>query len=381
MPTIESAITLNVSLTTAASPSRNWGIGVIVGEKEIATAGAEGAYETTVSYNGSTYPLVDANTPTVCYNPSDAYKYFGNPVSSTDPTGSTITRAAIDMFNQGVRKIYCLALTATTIGTPTASEYTSALANLTYLANDKLINGVVLAGAPGYDCIAALKTYCDTNELLFAATNTNPGTETASQLVSSFSTILSKRGVSAVHNDANAECDIGACLLGMVMAQAPWNTIMWKLIDCDVTEYFTPSDIETLEAGNLNAIHLIYDTNRLADGLSLAGSSNTNYKFLDIYRTEQYVTTTIRDALVTLRTNAQKIPFTQAGINVIAGALISAMESTARAGAIAEYEVIMPTYSQTSESDRANRILSNISINARLAGDVHKFTIGLNITV
>ena len=119
MPELGDAIKITATDATAAMPSREGGTPAIVGES---------AYTT-------------KETPKLYYSLADVKADHGGAAgASTD-----ITVAAADLFAQGVRKMYVVAIDAATAGSPTATEVGDALDTLTPYASEKLIHGVCLA--------------------------------------------------------------------------------------------------------------------------------------------------------------------------------------------------------------------------------------------
>jgi len=162
------------------------------------------------------------------------------------------------------------------------------------------------------------------------------------------------------------------------MKLKPWSTAMWKTVVSSATHYFTSACVTTLEANGINALTVIGGAQKASCGLTTLGSP---YKFIDVTRSEYYVTAAVKDALVALRANSDKIPYDQSGLNQVLGALISAMDSCVRVGAVGEYRISIPAFEQTSTVERENRVLNNVIVAVRLVGDIHTFNLGLTITI
>lgn len=394
MPNIEDAIQINISLETTTPAAYDWGIPVIVGEKEITVTnpgvGETRAYQTTTTVNGTESTLVAANKPVLCYSVTDVQKAFGSATTNTAGTviGSTAVKSAQDLFKQGVRKCYVVAVEAglaANIGNPLATDYETALNGIVPLAMDSKIAGVILAHQTGIDQLLKLKTFAETYKVLFAATNTPTSSvhSDASSIIAAYITasggnLKSKYGFFLAGADPSSTSDLAAAALGTMTLYEPWYTMMWKAITSDDTVYFTAAQITILENSGVNGVKLVSGQNVISGGVCTKGS---DYLYIDITRTESYLNNQIRDALISLRLKSGKIPYDQSGINIIRGALVGAMDGCAKGGAIASYTVTMPNFSDTTETDRTNRILNNVTVKCRLAGDIHLFVIGLTISM
>lgn len=393
MPNIEDAIQITVSLESASQTVKDWGIPVIVGEKQVtATKSGETttyAYAASTTINGTSYTLAAENTPVLCYSVAEVRKQFGTETDSTDGTtiGSTATKAAAALFAQGVRRCYVVAVeaaTASDITNPLASDFEACLTAIAPLAIDGKISGAMLAAQTAVDRLDKLKTFCNTYNLVFTFTNTPTAStySSSSSLISTYITastnLKSKNGFMLAGADPEAEDDLAAVAMGVLMKNEPWNTLMWREVSCDTAKYFLAGTLTELEDSGINAVQLTSGSNRCSNGLSTFGGT---YKFIDIARTEYYVKSEVQSSLISLRANSAKVPFNQAGINMVRGAILSAMETCLSSGAIAEYTISMPRFEDTTQADRENRTLKNVVITARLAGDIHSFVVGLTINM
>jgi len=171
--------------------------------------------------------------------------------------------------------------------------------------------------------------------------------------------------------------DVGAVALGALALNRPWNSMIWRAVFTPVGTYFDAADIATLETAGINVIINVASSNRLSNSLTASGSP----KFIDIVRTEYYSSSQLRNAMLTLRLNSAKIPFTESGLDMVRVSLRSAMERLLRDAAISTYTITMPTVDTISTEDRGNRILRGVKVAAQLSGDVHTFQMDLIIQV
>lgn len=350
MPELGDAIQITVTDATAAMPSREWGTPAVVGESAYATKEAPKLY----------YSLADVKTD-----------HGGADGASTD-----ITIAAAALFAQGVRKLYAVAIDATTVGSPSANEVDGALGTLAPYASEKLIHGVCLAGITTSALLAKLKAFADANNVIFTASNA-PG-DTVSAITTIASSLSSGNGFYLAHADTDTTEDVAAAALGVIMTLRPWNTTFWRYVNVGVNEYFAPGDVPTLETAKVNVITNRVDrANRISNALTLSGSP----KFIDVTRTKYYAVTAIQDSVASLRLRMTKLPYTPAGLDYVRGAIAQALEGMVRSGALHSYTISMPAFDDIADADKANRILKNVNINAVLAGDIQTFDLNLTVSV
>ena len=346
MGNISDAIKINASIVPATSFITQWGVPAIVGESTYATK----------------------NTPKL-YTSADA-------VLADHGTGTDITVAAISVFAQGARKLYVVALGASTAGSPTATEVEDALETLTTYATGRNINGVCLAGifSDQTALTAKLKTFADANSVIF--TVTNPNGATVAEITATTAALSSANGFFLAHNDANQTGDVGAVALGLLMKLKPWVSPYWKEVTTSVDAFFLPNEGPTLEIAKANHITDLGDgVTRVSQGLTT--KSDNLPRFIDITRTKYYVASVLQNAIASYRIATEKIPYTSAGLKFIEGELKGAMETIKARGAISEYTITMPAIDDVDPTDIDNRRLSGVKVGGKLAGDMQEFELDL----
>lgn len=347
MPTIGQAITLQTTVPSAATVSA-WGTPVVVGES-IAAA---------------------KNTP-------KAFTALGAIATEHGDT-SDVYEACRAIFDQGIRQVYTVSMEVDTPGVPSANEVKAALASLNQHATSKLIQGVVLAGITGEqdEQAAELKTFAEAYDLLFVVAN-KPG-ETVTNIVAQGTALASGNGVYLAHADPTTTQDIAAGALGAILAQKPWVSMQWKPITCDVKTFFTPTDLATLEAGNVNAIMEMGGKTVFSYNLTTSG---TTPRWIDITRTKQYLAKMIPESVAALRQKAEKIPYTDLGLEMVKAAIAAPLESLVRQNALAAYQIEIPALADIPAADKEARILQGVEIQATLAGDLQTFALKLTLGV
>lgn len=348
MPSIPNAITVDASVVPATSHLTQWGVPAVVGESTYATK----------------------NTPKLYTNIDE--------VKADHGANSPVTVAAQGIFAQGVRKLYAVSPTVATAGFPTPTEIETALAALTNHATNRLVHGICLAGIYSDEptLTAKLKAFADAKSLIF--TVTDPAGAQVSTITGATAALSSPNGFYLAHADAEYTGDLAAEGLGTILALKPWVSPFWKEINCGVSKYFDPGDEPILEAAKVNYVTDLGDgVNRISS--ALLTQKDGNPQFLDITRTKYYLVAALQDAIARYRMQAEKIPYTPAGLKFIEGEVLETMERAKSAGALSSYQVTMPDYDLIPDEDLQARRLSGIYIWARMAGEIHEFALNLTL--
>ncbi|MBB4063686.1 DUF3383 family protein [Gellertiella hungarica] len=122
------------------------------------------------------------------------------------------------------------------------------------------------------------------------------------------------------------------------------------------------------------------------------GSTLTANVFLDEIHASDWIIARTEEAALGILLNNARVPFTDQGLQQIAGAARQVMQVATRAGLIAKdidpetneyrpaYEITVPSVFDVPESQRKARIAPAISVRFRYAGAVHYTTINYNMT-
>lgn len=193
-----------------------------------------------------------------------------------------------------------------------------------------------------------------------------------------------------------SSADVGGYVAGQAANEEPWFDVFY---DGDGYPFDTgyyravnvgdPSSGGTFEGGDAanqegptNVVINKGGVDVLSNSLSTAGASS-NYPYWDIKRTENYAAAQVQSALRSLRLSEDRIPFTTEGRALIKGALTSAFSGDVGGvnDPFSSVTVYVPKVSTLSDSEKANRIWSGITIEATLSGNVHEFQLSMNISV
>ncbi len=207
-----------------------------------------------------------------------------------------------------------------------------------------------------------------------------------------FSFVPSGDLLAVAHKSKDA---VESYILGQLAINDPWFD---PFFDGDgypfSTDYYTrslvgdPSTTGTFEGGttqgengNVNVVISKGGTQVLSNSVTTAGASS-NYQFFDVGRTQNFLAAEVRRALTSLRLSEDQIPFTSEGRAQIQNVINNTISQyVGGGGPLASFTVSVPAPLQLTQADRANRVYSGIEIEVRLAGNVHEFSVTLNLTV
>lgn len=187
--------------------------------------------------------------------------------------------------------------------------------------------------------------------------------------------------------------DVAAYIAGQLGVNPAWFDPFW---DGDgypfATDFYRrslvgdPATADTFEGGDAdgqgpsNAIISVDGTLVLSNSVTTAGSSS-DYQYFDVGRTEAFVASEAEEALKSLRLDSDQIPFTKDGRSQVLGALRGRLKQYVGSNnaPLSDLEVTAPTIDQLSDTDKANRVFSGITIEGTLASNVHEFGVELNV--
>ena len=227
-----------------------------------------------------------------------------------------------------------------------------------------------------------------------ASVNGNEYTETEAMNIAHEvgSYVPSRAYTQIAHNSSE---DVASYIAGQLGVNEPWFDPFW---DGDGYPFSTglynrslvgdPSSAGTFEGGDenqqgaTNVIISVDGTQVLSNSLTTAGLSS-NYRYLDVGRTESFIASEVQEALKSLRLQADQIPFTEQGRSLILGTIRGRLQEyvSGRGAPLAEINVSGPTIDQISDSNKANRVFPQLTVDGVLAGNVHTFSVAINIRV
>jgi len=135
------------------------------------------------------------------------------------------------------------------------------------------------------------------------------------------------------------------------------------------------------ETGNVNVVISKAGTQVLSNSVTTAGGAS-DYQFFDVGRTQDFLAAEVQRELTSLRLSKDQIPFTKAGRAMIQNVISETLsQQVGGGGPLSDYSVTIPEVDDLTQSQRANREWAGIDIDVTLAGNVHQFSVTLNLTV
>lgn len=115
--------------------------------------------------------------------------------------------------------------------------------------------------------------------------------------------------------------------------------------------------------------------------MSTEGGGGTFGGWADVTRTRDVLVNRVKVRLQELRVAQDKLAYNEGGLNSVRLAIDGELLNLVNKEALSSYTISIPKVGNISDSDKKDRKLPDIVIEAVLAGDIHSFTVGLNLTV
>jgi hypothetical protein len=157
--------------------------------------------------------------------------------------------------------------------------------------------------------------------------------------------------------------------MGDRLPSAPGSsTWMFKTLSGISVDSLTTTESTNIRNKNGNTYETIGGVNITREGKMASG------EYIDVIRGVDWLESRMEERVYGRLVNLAKIPYTNAGIAIIEAEIRAQLQEAIAAGVLdgdAGFTVTVPRVSEVSANDRANRILPDITFEARLAGAVH----------
>lgn len=168
----------------------------------------------------------------------------------------------------------------------------------------------------------------------------------------------------------------GAAWFGKLFPKAPGSaTWAFKTLAGVPTYGLTETEYNTAAAKKVNTYLSIAGV-----GLTQGGWVGSG-EYIDIIHGIDWLTAQIQAYVFVPLIQNDKVPFTDAGVQMIVSQLKAALESGVRAGLLDSYVVAYPAVADVSAIDKGNRLLPDVTFTAVLAGAIHKVEIAGVVTL
>lgn len=174
------------------------------------------------------------------------------------------------------------------------------------------------------------------------------------------------------HQYANAAW-VGT-LLPTTPGEATWK---FKTLAGVQNDTFTETQLNNLTNKNANLYQEVAGINITQEGVTSSG------EFIDVTTFVDWLKARMQERIFAILANLPKVPFTDAGIALIEGAIRAQLDQGVEVGGLNPdgIQVIVPKASDVPQNDRAARRLTGISFQGVLAGAVHSVVINGTVTV
>lgn len=188
-----------------------------------------------------------------------------------------------------------------------------------------------------------------------------------------------ERTLIAYHSTAGTGTDqiIDAAILGKMFGGYDPGSATWayKSLAGISVDLLTPSQISTALGKNCNVYTAIAGVNVLQMGKVSSG------EFADVIHGLDWLKARIQQLVFTPLANTAKVPYTNAGIEIIVSAVRTALQEGVTNALLSSFTVSAPKVTEISTADRGTRVLPDVRFTAVLAGAVHTVEVDGVVTV
>ena len=222
--------------------------------------------------------------------------------------------------------------------------------------------------------VEAIASWIETRSKIFgtASSDANIIDVVVGTDVTSISAVLNQAGYtrSFVMYHQDVDSDFPECAwFGKTLPTIP-GSITWKFKTLASIPYSKLTTSQSTNARNkkTNTFEFIGGAGITREGTVASG------EFIDVIRGVDWLTARIQEYVYSLLVNSPKVPYTSSGITSVEAEIRRALDQGVANDFIAEtpqYTVTVPTIASISPTDKANRILKDVTFQATLAGSVH----------
>lgn len=190
--------------------------------------------------------------------------------------------------------------------------------------------------------------------------------------------LLSRNRTAVIYNSSAATKYIGGAMWGRMLPETPGAaTYHLKELPGQLPDSLTDGQISILGDKNVNFYHTYGGRNVLENGIMAGG------EFIDIIIGSDFIQARMQEAIYGTLVNSKKIPFTNAGLDLIVAEMEAVLLRAERLGILADGSsaVTRPDVRDIPFNDRAARCVTGIEFTGIFAGAAHKICIQGTVTV
>ena len=336
----------------------------------------DGVYTLTVaSADGSnTYTYTVQNGDTA----DDILQGFATAMTSDPVVGAAFADSTLTLTNQVAGTAFTVKVDKNLTKTNGSASETIAETMAACVGYDPDFYGVALASRTDAD-ILAMADWCEANEKLYGTCvagsdvlDGSDNTDIASQLM------LGNyyRTFSFYHTDANDFPEVAVMSRCFTAVPGSETWALKRLAGVKV-DALTETEFIVLKAKNVNTFERFRNLSLTQTGKVAAG------EWIDVIRFRDWLAEEIKVNVLNVLVNNEKVPYTDAGIAIVEGAIRQALRQGQVNGGIAPveydeegnknlgYTVSVPLAANISANQKASRILTDVTFTARLSGAIH----------
>jgi hypothetical protein len=166
--------------------------------------------------------------------------------------------------------------------------------------------------------------------------------------------------------------------MGGQLPKDPGSITWWgKTLTGITPDVLTTTAVTNIKGKNCNIYETIGGVNIVHEGVVPSG------EFIDIIRGVDWIQARISENVFSLMVNADKIPFTDPGVEMIKSEIQAVLEDAVDRGILVANTITItaPKVADVSSVDKANRFLPDVIFGATLAGAIHKVKIDGKLSV
>lgn len=330
-----------------------------------------------VSVESFAIPLIVG--PTDAEFGDDVVRSYGSPQDMlSDGFGSDTPeyKTAVAMFSGDITP------TTFMVGRRTSAAIADDLSAI-FAANDNAY-GVVLAGLPQEDIMEAAEAIESRTKLLIVSSGDDAIAKSGDEDLASQLKAKGFDRTGLCFTKANAPGILEGAWMGLMLPTTPGaSNWAYKKLKGVAVDNLTPNQRGALygipTAGiagkNVNVYQAISGANVTFPGMAVSG------KYFDLTVGVDWLVANIQAAIYSLLTNAPKIPYTEAGVASIRGAVNLVLQQAVGNGLLDGSDPEVPVYVKSdavdsvSTNQRANRISPNIYFGGRLQGAINSIVV------
>lgn len=338
--------------------------------------GEDGVYSLTVASNSATntytYTVVNGDTG------NDILQGLETAMASDPVVTASYANSALTLTNQTAGTAFTVKVDKNLTKTNGSASETIAETMSACVAYDPDFYGIALASRTDAD-ILAMASWAEANEKLYGTCvegtdvlDGSDNTDIASQLM------LGNyyRTFCFYHEDANDFPEVAAMSRCFTAVPGSETWALKRLAGVKV-DALTETQFNILKAKNVNTFERFRNLSLTQIGKVCAG------EWIDVIRFRDWLAEEVKVNVLNVLVNNEKVPYTDAGIAIVEGAIRQSLRQGQVNGGIAPveydeegnknlgYTVTVPLASNISANQKATRILEGVTFTARLSGAIH----------